>query len=55
MEDKFEPDYKNECDVCGATPVVTVTRAGKVMNTTGMCGPCTWGEAAMVDPDEWEK
>lgn len=31
-----EPDWGSGCEVCGATPVIPVT---------GMCGPCTFGEA----------
>jgi hypothetical protein len=31
------PDWTHKCDVCGATPVVPCT---------GLCGPCTFGEAA---------
>lgn len=31
-----EPDWESECEVCGARPVLPVT---------GMCGPCTFGEA----------
>lgn len=30
------PDWKGKCDVCGQSPIVPVT---------GMCGPCTFGEA----------
>lgn len=30
------PDWTKKCIVCGAKPVVPVT---------GMCGPCTFGEA----------
>ena len=33
------PDWTQECEVCGQTPVVPVT---------GMCGPCTFGEADTV-------
>ena len=33
---RMEPDWDHECEVCGATPVVPLT---------GMCGPCTFGEA----------
>ncbi len=32
----FKPDYDGECEVCGASPIVPAT---------GLCGPCTWGEA----------
>ena len=35
-----EPDYSRECEVCGASPVLPVT---------GMCGPCTFGEADTID------
>lgn len=31
-----EPDWNGKCDVCGASPIVP---------ETGMCGPCTFGEA----------
>lgn len=30
------PDWTHKCENCGATPIVPVT---------GMCGPCTFGEA----------
>lgn len=35
-----EPDWSGNCEVCGATPIVP---------TSGMCGPCTFGEAATAD------
>ena len=31
-----EPDWNHDCTVCGETPVVPAS---------GMCGPCTFGEA----------
>lgn len=31
-----KPDWSRKCDVCGQRPVVP---------ETGMCGPCTFGEA----------
>ena len=34
-----EPDWSSECDVCGMSPIVPIT---------GMCGPCTWGEAETI-------
>ena len=34
-----EPDWEGECEVCGASPVVPIT---------GMCGPCTFGEAETI-------
>ena len=30
------PDWASKCDVCGSSPV---------MPETGMCGPCSTGEA----------
>ena len=35
-EASVEPDWTAECIVCKAKPVVPIT---------GMCGPCTFGEA----------
>jgi len=35
----MEPDWDHECEVCGQTPVVPVT---------GLCGPCTFGEADTI-------
>lgn len=35
-EEDIAPDWTNDCEVCGATPVVPAT---------GLCGPCTFGEA----------
>lgn len=35
-EKELEPDWTRECEVCGETPIVPLT---------GMCGPCTFGEA----------
>ena len=34
-----EPDWDGECEVCGQSPVVPVT---------GLCGPCTFGEADTI-------
>lgn len=31
-----EPDWSRKCSVCGQSPVVPAT---------GLCGPCTFGEA----------
>lgn len=35
-----EPNWDYECEVCGATPVVPVS---------GLCGPCTFGEADTIN------
>lgn len=53
--DAFVPDYKHRCINCNAVPVVTAVKDGEVVYQGEMCGVCTWGEAAMMDPDEWNK
>lgn len=35
-EENTAPDWTKKCEVCGQKPIVPVT---------GMCGPCTFGEA----------
>ena len=35
-EEAFEKVWDSECEVCGQTPTV---------RATGLCGPCTFGEA----------
>jgi len=51
--DEYKPDYKHACEVCGQKPTVTAVSKGKVVLRTGMCGPCTWGEAETIDPSTW--
>lgn len=53
--DRYEPDYTQECEVCGANHVVTAIKDNKVVYKSTMCGVCTWGEAEMADPEEWNK
>jgi hypothetical protein len=36
VETGMEPDWEHKCEVCGERPIVPAT---------GMCGPCTFGEA----------
>ena len=36
------PDYDGKCETCGASPIV---------RETGLCGPCTFGEADTIDGD----
>lgn len=33
---EIQPDWSTSCDVCGSVPVVPIT---------GLCGPCSYGEA----------
>jgi hypothetical protein len=35
----FEPDWEHGCEVCAARPIVPLS---------GMCGPCTFGEAETI-------
>ena len=35
----YVPDWSQQCSSCGASPVVPIT---------GMCGPCTFGEAETI-------
>jgi hypothetical protein len=52
--DRYTPDYTQHCEVCGANHVVTGVKDGVVVYQGSMCGVCTWGEAAMRDPEEWK-
>lgn len=53
--DRYEPNWDGKCEVCGQSPTVTAVKNGKVVLDNGMCGVCTWGEAACLDPEEWNK
>lgn len=50
---EFKPDWVAECCVCDQSPVVDVYEDGKLVYSTDMCGPCSFGEAAAIDPEEW--
>lgn len=39
-EEWTDPDWGAECETCGQSPVVPVT---------GLCGPCTFGEASTIN------
>jgi hypothetical protein len=59
----WKPDYDKRCAVCDGFPVVTgVDENGVEVYPTKlwardfnnyMCGVCTWGEAACIDPENW--
>lgn len=34
-----EPDWSKDCSICGDSPIVPLT---------GMCGPCSFGDASTV-------
>lgn len=38
-EEDTEPDWEGKCIVCDMSPIVPLT---------GMCGPCTFGEAETI-------
>jgi hypothetical protein len=40
----FRPDWQGRCEVCDQAPVVSAT---------GLCGPCTWGEADTAGGAWW--
>ena len=42
----FRPDWTSECESCGQKPVVSAT---------GLCGPCTWGEADTMNGAWWDE
>jgi hypothetical protein len=42
----FRPDWDGQCDVCGQGPTVSAT---------GLCGPCTWGEANTIGGAWWDE
>ena len=44
-KEQCRPDWTKKCEVCGADPIVPVT---------GMCGPCTWGEADTMNGEWWD-
>lgn len=45
-DDQMRPDWTKRCEVCEETPIVPLT---------GMCGPCTWGEAATYGGAWWNE
>ena len=54
--EKYVPDYESECVNCGQTPCVTaVDDCDDVVYESGMCGPCTFGEAACIDHRNWNE
>jgi len=38
-EEETRPDWSRECNNCGESPIVPIT---------GLCGPCTFGEAETI-------
>lgn len=47
---KIKPDYDTQCTACAQSPTVVIDN-----DNLDLCGPCTFGEAAMIDVDNWPK
>ena len=57
---RFEPNYDRPCMCCGNTPTVNIVNTNSegrevVVHRGDMCGPCTFGTADAIDPDEWNE
>ena len=50
---EFVPDYEIECCNCEQTPTVTIFQDGLIWAQSELCGPCYFGEADALDPDNW--
>jgi len=50
-----KPNYDIRCEVCDQTPTVDLYTADgkKRLEQMGLCGPCMFGEAEMIDPENW--
>lgn len=53
--DRFVPDDTGVCESCGRSPTVSAEKDGVLVYQGKLCGPCTWGEAAMLDPSQWNE
>lgn len=53
--DSFLPAYEQKCENCGNSPVVKGVFKNRIAYDGSMCGPCTWGEAATLDPETWNE
>ncbi len=52
-EAQFMPNYNIRCDNCHQTPTVDVFVKGTLQSHMELCGPCCFGEAACIDPENW--
>jgi hypothetical protein len=62
--DEWRPNYARKCEICDQTPCVQGWQLNVILNPETppqdklaydgtMCGVCTWGEAACLDPENW--
>lgn len=49
----YKPDYSQKCDNCDNSPTVVVKKDGETVEDYGLCGPCVFGSAECLDPDNW--
>ena len=48
------PDYERQCIICGHGPVVDFyTVDGRFVDSSDMCGVCTFGRQECRDPSRW--
>ena len=52
-EAKFLPNYEVPCINCGQTPTVDIYVNNTLENNMELCGPCCFGEANTLDPENW--
>lgn len=51
--DGYKPDYDNNCEVCGQSPVVQAVKDNKPVYDYEMCGVCVFGTHEALDPEWW--
>ena len=51
--DGYKADYKARCIVCDQSPCVVIMKDGEAVHHLNMCGPCTFGTAEALDPENW--
>lgn len=50
IECRLRPNYTKKCIACGHGPVVDVyTRDGHFVNSTAMCGACSFGKEKLKE------
>lgn len=51
--DKYVPNWSRRCVACDRRPVVEGAKDRKIIRLAQLCGPCTFGTAAALDPAGW--
>lgn len=47
------PNYERPCENCEQVPTVDVYEGDKLGWHMDLCGPCAFGEADAIDPENW--